>query len=477
MLPKNQNQKNLSAGESGTTSIRDDISIPKLRNLFKGQVITPGDEGYDQARTIFYGGVDSRPAVIIRVADETDVSNVITLARDTGLELAVRSGGHSAAGHSVTDGGIVLDLKNMRALEIDASKQTAWAQTGLTAGEYSVAADEYGLATGFGDTGSVGIGGITVGGGIGFLTRKFGMTIDSLMAANVVTADGKLLRTDPENHPDLFWAIRGGGGNFGVATRFKYRLHEVSTAYGGILILPATPEVITSFLEEAQAAPEELTTIANIMSAPPMPFLPAEVHGKIILMAMMVYAGPVEAGERAVAPFRALANTLADMLRPMRYPEIFMPEEGDYHPTAVGRTLFMDNVDLDTARTIVDYLESSDAMMRVAQIRVLGGAMARVSPDASAFAHRYRKIMAGFYAFYNGPEDKQKREAWVRALTGQMEQGKPGAYVNFMGEDGARWIHDAYPDKTWERLRTIKARYDPENIFHLNQNIPPKTQE
>ncbi len=224
------------------------ISIPRLRAALNGRVISPDDAGYDQARTVFYGGFDHHPAVIVRVADATDVSRVVSLARETGLELAVRSGGHSNAGHSVSDGGIVLDLGEMRALDIDVAGRTAWAQTGLTAGEYTTTAGAHGLATGFGDTASVGIGGITLGGGVGFLVRKHGLTIDDLLAAEVVTADGQLLRADAETHPDLFWAIRGGGGNFGVATRFQFRLHPLGTIVGGILMLPAMPEVIASFV-------------------------------------------------------------------------------------------------------------------------------------------------------------------------------------------------------------------------------------
>src|SRR6266498_1338911 len=294
------------------------MSIPGLRAALNGQVIAPGDAAYDQARTVFFGGIDRRPAVIVRVADTSAVAQVVSLARETGLELAIRGGGHSPAGHSVTDGGIVLDLSQLRALHLDPGRHVAWAQTGLTAGQYITAAGAHGLATGFGDTGSVGIGGITLAGGIGYLVRKHGLTIDDLLAAEVVTADGRLLRADAETHPDLFWAIRGGGGNFGVATRFRFRLHEVSTIVGGVLMLPATADVIASFVAESEAAPEELSTIANIMPAPPLPFVPAEQHGRLVVMAMLVYAGDPDAGLRAVAPFRALAAPIADMVRPMR---------------------------------------------------------------------------------------------------------------------------------------------------------------
>src|ERR671915_1198861 len=288
------------------------VSIPELRAVLNGRVISPEDAAYDTVRAVFYGARSRRPALIVRVADATDVSHVVSLARDRGLELAVRSGGHSLAGHSTTDGGIVLDLSEMKNLDLDLPGRTAWAETGLTAGEYTAAAGAHGLATGFGDTGSVGIGGITLGGGVGFLVRKYGLTIDDLLAAEVVTADGELLRTDAETHPDLFWAIRGGGGNFGVATRFNFRLHPLESFVGGMLFLPATPEVVASFVAEAEAAPEELSTIANVMTAPPMPFIPAERHGKPLVMAFIAYAGPVDEGERVIAPFRALAEPVAD---------------------------------------------------------------------------------------------------------------------------------------------------------------------
>ena len=449
------------------------LSIPKLRADLDGQVIAPEDPGYDQARTLFYGGFERRPAVIVRAADAAEVARIVSLARETGLELAVRSGGHSPAGHSVNDGGIVLDLADMRALDIDPRARTAWAQTGLTAGEYTTAAAAHGLATGFGDTGSVGIGGITLAGGVGYLVRKHGLTIDNLLAAELVTADGELLRVDADTNPDLFWAIRGGGGNFGVATRLQFQLHPVDMVTGGMLILPATAEVIARFMAEAEAAPEELSGIANIMVAPPMPFLPAEAHGQLVIMALLVHAGPAEDGERALAPFRALATPIADMLKPMPYPEIYPPEEEEYHPTAVGRTMFLDRVDTAAAATIIEYLLASDAMLRVAQLRVLGGAMARVPVDATAFAHRQSRIMANVAAFYDGPDDKVVREAWVSDFAAALHQGDDGAYVGCLGEEGETRLRHAYPGPTWDRLVEIKRRYDPANLFRLNHNIPP----
>lgn len=455
------------------SSAKERLSIQQLRDNLSGRVIAPEDAEYDQARTVFVGGIDRRPAVILRAANAADVSYIVSLARETGLELAVRSGGHSSAGHSVVDGGIVLDLKDMKALNIDAEGCTAWAETGLTASEYTTAVGAYGLATGFGDTGTVGIGGITLGGGVGYLVRKYGLTIDNLLAAEIVTTDGKLLHVDADNHPDLFWAIRGGGGNFGIATRFQFRLHKVDTIVGGMLILPATADVIASFIAAAEAAPEELSTIANVMPAPPMPFLAAEHHGELVIMAFLAYVGDIKAGERAIAPFRAIAKPLADMVRPMPYPEMYPPEAGDYHPTAVARTLFINQIDRHVAKKILDYLHFSDASMRVAQMRVLGGAMARVPDYETAFAHRQSRIMVNLAAFYNGPEDKVVRETWVTDFAAALYQGDSSVYVNFLGDEGEARIRDAYPGATWERLAAIKARYDPTNLFRLNQNIPP----
>jgi FAD/FMN-containing dehydrogenase len=447
-------------------------TIPQLESI-SGRVIRPDDAEYDKARTSFYGGVDRRPAAIVRVADANDVARVISLVRETGTEFVVRGGGHGVAGYALPDGGIVLDLADMRALDIDVERRTAWAEAGLTAAEYTTAAGVHDLATGFGDTGSVGLGGLTLGGGVGYLVRKHGLTIDDLLAADVVTADGQLLRVDADSHPDLFWAIRGGGGNFGVATRFKFRLHPVGAIVGGMMMLPATAEVIQSFIALAEAAPEELSTIANVMPAPPMPFVPAEHHGKLVIFAMLCYAGAVEAGERTLAPFRALATPIVDMVKPSRYPEMYPPEDPNYHPIATGRTMFIDSVDRGVAEMILERLNASNASMRVAQLRVLGGAMARVPVDATAFAHRRSRILVNVAALYEHPDQAALHEPWVTGFAAALKQSDSGAYVNFLVDEGEARIRDAYPGKTWDRLRSIKRRYDPTNLFRLNQNIPP----
>ncbi len=449
-------------------------SISELRALFNGRVIAPDDPRYEQARAVFYGGIDCHPGAIVRVADAGDVSRLVSVAREAGIELAIRSGGHSNAGYSTTEGGIVLDLSAMKDLQINVEDKTAWAEAGLTAGEYVAQTATYGLTTGFGDTGTVGLGGITLGGGIGYLVRKHGLTIDNLLAAEVVTADGELLHVDDQNHPDLFWAIRGGGGNFGVATRFQFQLQDVDTILGGMLCLPATADAIASFIAEAESAPNELSTILNIMTAPPMPFLPADVHGKVIIMAMMVYAGDVEMGEQVISKFRSIATPYADMIRPMTYSEMFPPEEGGYHPLAAGRTMFIDHVTRSEAEMILNRLQSSNASMAVTQLRVLEGAISRVSVEATAYAHRNSRIMVNLAALYENPDEKENHEAWVTDFAAALRQSDNGAYVNFLADVDEAQVRAAYPNGTWERLAAIKARYDPENFFHLNQNILPK---
>ena len=369
----------------------------------------------------------------------------------------------------------MLDLSDMKGIDIDVEGRTAWARPALTAAEVTEAVGAHGLAIGFGDTGSVGIGGITLGGGVGYLVRKFGLTIDALLAAEVVTADGERLEVDAEHHPDLFWAIRGGGGNFGVATRFKYRLHELPETLGGLLILPANAETVAGFIAAAEAAPDELSTIANVMPCPPLPFVPAEHHGQLVIFGLITYGGDPAAGERArrAAPRAGRAagrlSHRAAVSRRCTRRRI---------PTTTRRRCrgrcSSTAIDGDVAAQIMGWLETSDASMRVAQLRVLGGAMARVPDDATAFAHRSSRIMVNVAAFYEGPEDKARaarRGSTSSAPTSNRRTPAPTS--TSCVDEGEERIRAAYPGDTWDRLAAVKARYDPTNLFRLNQNIPP----
>ena len=302
------------------------------------------------------------------------------------------------------------------------------------------------------------------------------MTIDSLLAADIVTADGQLVRTDANEHPDLFWAIRGGGGNFGVATRFKYRLSEVPQVLGWMLIQPATADTIAAFIAEAEKAPDELTTIANVMPCPPMPFVAEEHHGKLVNFAMVVYAGDTAAGERALAPIRAIAPAITDQLRPISLPEIYPPEEGEYHPLAAGKNMFFDRFDRGVAKTIIDRTEE-----HVRTAAPDGGrAAARPWRRDGARARRRDRVRTSLepdhgqpLQRYGAPEEAPAHEAWIAKVGAELQQGDKGVYVNFLDDEGEERIRAAYPGRTWDRLREVKRRYDPTNLFRLNQNIPP----
>jgi FAD/FMN-containing dehydrogenase len=277
----------------------------------------------------------------------------------------------------------------------------------------------------------------------------------------------------PDEHPDLFWAIRGGGGNFGVVTRFLYALQPLPAFTGGMLIVPASAETIAGWIAASEAAPEELSTIANVMPAIPLPFLDEKDHGRLVIFGMVAFAGDDEAAEKAIAPFRALGEPLAYFVKPMPYPEMYAGEDVEYHPTASALSLFVDRVDVGVAGAIMTWLEASDAEIRVAQLRVLGGASARVPADATAYAHRASRIMVNVAAFYEGEEDRIEKQRWVEGFAAALEQDDKGVYVNFLGDEGPDRVRAAYPGATWERLVEIKRRYDPKNLFRRNQNITP----
>ena len=456
-----------------TTAQHSQRPIDRLRKELAGSVLGPGDDGYDAARRVFLPSVDRRPAAVVRPTDAGEVARVVSLARETGTELAVRGGGHSSAGYGTSDGGIVLDLTGLGSPRVDAGERVVHAAGGLTSGEVTTATAAHGLAVGFGDSPTVGIGGLTLGGGAGFLVRKHGLTIDHLLAAEVVTADGRVLEVDGERHPELFWAIRGGGGNFGVVTRFDYRLHEVDTVTGGMLALPATPQTIAGLVAEAEAAPEELSVIANVLRAPPLPFIPEDAVGRPVILAQLVHAGPLAEGERAVAPLRALAPPIADFVRAMPYRGMFPAEEQPAPPRSVVRTVFADALDEDAAREALDRILASTALMAAVQIRVLGGAAARVPADATAFAHRNRRLIVNVAAVYASADEDGLHRRWAEDAAAALRGGVDAAYVNFLDEEGADRVRAAYPGSTWDRLTEVKRRYDPANLFRLNQNIPP----
>jgi FAD/FMN-containing dehydrogenase len=376
-----------SSAEGATVTDQQQASsariVGDLAAGISGEVLTAGDRGYDEARTTHFAYRTGHPLAVVRPADAADVATVVETAADTGVELYVRGGGHHAAGHATGDG-LLLDMGSLTELTVGPSDSagfsTVSAGAGLTAGEVTATLSQHLMAVGFGDTGSVGIGGITLSGGIGFLSRRDGMTIDNVLGAEVVTADGHVRWVDDHHDPDLFWALRGGGGNFGVVTRFHYRAVPLSEVYGGVLFLPATARAIQRVIAASAEADETLSVIASVMSMPPMPSVPAELHGQSVIMARVCYAGRPDEGERAVAPLRQAAKPLADLLGPMPYDGLFAEPPPSRGAVVAVRNLFVDDVDTSTAGTVLDRLDRSDARLRMVQFRALGGAIAPGGP-------------------------------------------------------------------------------------------------
>ena len=452
----------------------DPLDLAALGAGISGSIIRPEDPEYDQARQVQNGVIDRHPAAIVRAATSADVARTVLFARDAGYELAVRGGSHSLAGYGTSEGGIVLDLGAMKGLHIDADRRVAWAQAGLTAGEYTRAAAEHGLATPFGDTGSVGIAGLTLGGGIGWLVRKHGLAIDALISVEIVTADGQIIIASDTEHADLFWAVRGGGGNFGVITRFQFRLYPVGTIFGGALFMPPTRDVLRALQPIAASAPEELTTISFLMPAPPAPFIPEAIQGQLVLAIMFVFDGDPEAGQAAIEPFRQVAAPLVELVMPMPYPGIYeLVKEGELRTPGSHRSMFLDTLDDATIDTILERMAAPSSPMAMVQLRILGGAMARVDADATAFAHRGARVMFIILTLFEDPAEWSTHEAWTEAFFDAVRPAASGVYVNFLEAEGEERIREAYPEATYARLATVKRRYDPDNLFRLNQNIRP----
>ena len=448
--------------------------LDSLAASLRGTLIRPTDEAFDATAGIWNTALQRRPAAIARVADAVDVGRAVAYACRNELEIAVRSGGHSIAGHSTGDGVLVIDTRELRGLHVDLAQGIVWAGAGLTAGDVTEALSEHGMAVPFGDTGSVGLGGITLGGGIGYLARKYGLTVDSLVAAEIVTADGQIRMASATEHPDLFWAIRGGGGNFGIVTRFCYRLSPVGQeVLGGAIFMPGTRDVIRSLVPIATSAPDELTVIAELMAAPPLPFVPEEHHGKPTLILLFVYAGDPEDGREAIAPFRQVATPYAEVVQPMPYAGIYeFAREAETPGPSTSRSLFLQTLDDESVDAVVDAFAVAPEGTMV-QMRAFGGAMSRVPADATAFAHRSAVAQVTIINGFVDPDTTEATTAWNRALFAALEPKATGVYVNFLEDEGDARVREAYPNGTYERLAAVKRRYDHYNVFRRNQNIRP----
>ena len=442
---------------------------------FRGRVIMPNAPDYDRARRVHNAAVDRHPALIVRPTDADDVALVVANAQERGLPLLIRAGGHSMGGHSTGDGALLLDLSAMRDVEIDAVNGTACADAGVLAGEYTSATHAHGLVTPFGDTGSVGVAGITLGGGVGWLVRKHGMTIDSLLAVEIVTADGRRRTASAVEEPDLFWGVRGAGANFGVVTRLQFRLHPLGNVLAGDILLPASRDVLRSLVPVLLAAPDELTAMPTIMLAPQDPGIPDEHRGRPVVYVSVAWSGPSGAGERALAPLRALGSPINDTVTWKPYPALFTPVDRDAERTwsISSRALFLDSLDDETIDVIERRLTEPGAPEAIVQLRVLGGAMARVPRDATAFGWRDRPALLWLITPDKDLTRAAANEAWTAALRAELPAAGAATYVNFMGAEDTDAVSGAYPAPAYARLRELKRRYDPDNVFRANHNIPP----
>jgi FAD/FMN-containing dehydrogenase len=451
-----------------------------LRDSVRGPVIAPDDAGYDAARSIWNGAIDRRPACIARCTGVADVVAAVRFARERDLLVAVRSGGHGVAGHAVCDGGLVIDLSPMKGIRVDPVARTARAEAGVLWGELDRETQLHGLATVGGIVTHTGIAGLTLGGGIGWLTRKHGATVDNLLSADVVTAEGDLLTASGDENQDLFWALRGGGGNFGVVTSFEYRLHPVGPiVLAGPIFHPLEDarEVLAFYREFITTAPDELTTIFELGVAPPAPFLPAHVHGKPIVMVGACYAGAPEHGTGVVRPLKEFGNPIVDLLEPKPYTAL----QSMFDPSVPhGWHRYWKSVELplltdDAISALVEHAAAQTSPRSYCIVFQLGGALARAGAGETAFSQRDAGHNVNINAVWTEDDAEGERHvAWARDFFAAMQpHARERVYVNFLGDEGAARVREAYGDRQYQRLVELKRAYDPTNVFRHNQNIQP----
>ena len=468
--------------ESTTTAKRvktesEDIDTEVLRAKFRGELTGPHDDGYDEARKVYNGMIDRRPAAVVRCSDVADVMAAVEVARERRLDLSVRGGAHSVPGFGTNDGGVVCDLSAMRGIRVDAEARTARVEGGATWGDLDHATHAFGLATTGGIISTTGVAGLTLGGGIGHLARGHGLSCDNLISADVVTADGRLVTASEESHDDLFWALRGGGGNFGVVTSLEYRLHPVDEIYGGPIFYPVdhAGEVMRFYREFIKTAPEELGAFFAFQIAPPLPFIPEERHGETMCLVVTCWTGPIEEGERVIAPLLEVAPVAAQHVGPMPYPALngafdaLLPAGLQHY----WKADFVRELSDEAIAAHVEHGPRVPAVESTMHLYPINGASQRVSNDEAAFAYRDASFACVIAGMWPDPADNEHNIAWVRDYWEAIHpHSESGGYVNFMAGDDQDRIRDNYRGN-YDRLVEVKRRYDPGNLFHMNQNIVP----
>ena len=463
------------------TGVLGEATIRELENGLAGSVVGPGDPSYETARRVWNHTIDKWPALVVRAASTDDVARTIRFARSEGRPIAVRGGGHSVAGFSTCDDGIVLDLSQLNDVALDAKSQRAFAGGGTRWKDFDAATQQHGLATTGGLVSSTGIGGLTLGGGFGHLVRKYGLTCDNLLSAEVVTADGTVVHASESQNPELFWALRGGGGNFGVVTRFELDLHPVGPiVLGGPIFYPGDQaiDVMTGWRDRLDNMPDELSTLVNLTTAPPAPFIPEEWHNRKVAVIVACWAGDPADGEAVVKPLRSLGTPISDLLGPMPYLDlqqfvdpVWEAGAGNFYTSA-----FLDRLPDEAIRTLADFHRSSADLPVLAELHVhhFGGAIARVPAGSTAFTDRSSPFLFNGAARTSDPADLPHHVAWARTARNAMAAyGSGGMYVNFTSE-GADGIRRAsYPPEIYARLQAVKDQYDPFNVFRFNINVTP----
>ncbi len=452
--------------------------VEKLKEGFKGEVILPKDGAYDEARKIWNAMIDKRPAIIARCANTQDVVRAVNFARDHSLLLAVRGGGHNIAGNALCDDGIVVDLSAMKSAKVDAARRRVVIEGGAKLGDLDAATQAHGLATPVGINSTTGLAGLTLGGGFGWLSRKYGLTVDNLESAELVTADGEVVRASAADHPDLFWALRGGGGNFGVVTRFEFQLHRVGpNVLSGLIVYPIAQakSVLQQYRDFTAKASEELSVWTVLRLAPPLPFLPQDVHGKAVLILALLYAGDSKRGEAEIAPLRKFGKPVGEAVGVQPYTA--WQQAFDPLLTPGARNYWKSHNFTALKDGLFDVAVKHVANLPTPQCEIffgaLGGAASRPAPDATAYPHRDAQYVMNFHGRWESADDDERCVAWSREFfNASAPFASGGAYVNFLTADETDRTAAAY-GSNYKRLAEVKKKYDPANLFRVNQNIKP----
>jgi FAD/FMN-containing dehydrogenase len=454
------------------------IHIEKLKGSIQGEVLLPGEAAYEIACKIWNAMIDKHPAIIVRCATTSDVVHTVNFARDNGIVLAVRGGGHNIAGNALCDDGIVIDLSQMKSVNVDPAARRAVVEGGATLHDLDVATQAHGLATPVGINSTTGVAGLTLGGGFGWLTRKYGMTVDNLQSVEVVTAKGEVVHASAVEHPDLFWALRGGGGNFGVVTRFEFQLHPVGPDVLSGLIVYSMSEakaVLQQYREFAMIAPDELSVWAILRQAPPLPFLPAEVHGQGIVALALFYTGDPKQGMPMIEPLRKFGTPLGELVgvQPFiawqqTFDPLLAPGARNYWKSHNLKTLHDELFD-----TIIDYVGKLPSPQCEIFIGAIGGEASRPSPDSAAYADRAALFIVNVHGRWENAADDKRCIDWARAFfKASTPYASGGVYINFLTADESDRVRAAY-GPNYDRLVQVKRKYDPENLFCVNHNIKP----